>query len=59
MSKQKILTNDILCKDCRFSYDPDPTHLDANKQPILTHCKYSEHLKFYKVLENCDKAKRK
>ena len=59
MAKQKQLTNDILCKDCRNSYDPDMTHLDANKQPILTHCKHSQYLKFYKVFEVCDKAKRK
>ena len=31
MAKQKQLTNDIFCKDCMFSYDPDMTHLDANK----------------------------
>ena len=58
MAKKKI-TNTILCKDCIFSYDPNYNNLGASGEPILTHCNHSNFLKFYKVLENCDKAKRK
>jgi len=62
MTKRKAIhtiTNQILCKDCEFHYDPDWTNLGADsKLPILCRCRHSEYKVFYNTLEKkCTKSK--